>query len=347
VRQVLIDPKFSRAAASGPDVPQSGVGTLASDSILGMDPPEHTRLRRLVARALTARRIEELRPRVANLVDEFLDAMQDQPRPVDLVRAFSLPLPVQVICDLLGVPTADQDRFHAWSDTLMGDWASDPADVEAATMGLAGYFVGLIAGKRAQPADDLMTALIAARDAQDRLSENELVRLLFGLLTAGHETTANQINMIVLTLLQNPTEMARLAANPHLLPQAVEELMRFVQLGEFVSLPRVTTEAVTLGGVTIPAGATVLPALGVTGRDPTLVARPDRLDLSRTEVQHLAFGAGPHHCLGAHLARVELQEALRGLLRRVPNLRLAVPESDLRFRPTMVVRSLEALPVTW
>jgi cytochrome P450 len=347
VRQVLVDPRFSRAAASSPDVPQNGAVMLATGSILGMDPPEHTRLRRLVARAFTARRVEELRPRVTKMVGELLDTMETQPRPIDLVRCFSLPLPVRVICELLGVPAADQDLFHGWSDTLMGDWSSDPARIHVAQRAMGGYFVGLIAAKRREPADDLMTALIAARDAQDRLSEEELVTMCFGLLLAGHETTANQINMMLLTLLRNPAEWDRLQANPHAMPQAVEELMRFVQLGDGVSLPRVTTEEVQLGGVSIPAGATVLPAVGVAGRDPALVNDPERLDLSRIEVHHLSFGAGPHHCLGAHLARVELQEALRGLARRVPGIRLAVPESALRFKPGMLVRSLEALPVTW
>jgi cytochrome P450 len=313
-----------------------------------MDPPEHTRLRKLVARAFTNRRIEQLRPRVAALVDELLEAMEALPRPVDLVEHFSLPLPVQVICELLGVPAADRGTFHTWSDTLMGDWTRDPVKTRAAFEGLSGYLAQLIATKRAAPADDLMSALIAARDEQDKLSERELVMLCLALLIAGHETTANQINMFLLTLLQYPDELARLRADPDAIPQAVEELMRFVQLGDGgASLPRVTTAEVELGGVTIPAGAAVLPALGAANRDPGVFADPDRLDLSRIENQHLGFGAGVHHCLGAQLARMELQEALRGLLRRMPDLRIAVSDSELRFKPSMIIRSLEALPVTW
>jgi cytochrome P450 len=347
VRQVLVDQRFSRAAASGPDGPQTGL-VIANDSIIAMDPPEHTRLRRLVARAFTARRVEELRPRVAKLVDELLDTVETLPRPVDLVEHFSLPLPVQVICELLGVPASDRHTFHAWSDTLMSDFRRDQGEIRTAFREISEYFGGLIAHKRAEPADDLVTALIAARDEQDRLSEHELVNLSLGLLIAGHETTANQINMFLLTLLRHPDDWARLRADPDVIPQAVEELMRFVQLGEGgTSLPRVTTEEVELGGVTLPAGAAVLPVMAAANRDPAVFESPDRLDLSRTEIPHLGFGAGVHHCLGAQLARMELQEAMRGLLRRVPDVRIAVAESELRFKPGMVVRSLEALPVTW
>jgi cytochrome P450 len=347
VRQMLIDPRFSRAAASGPDTPKMGL-VAADDSILGMDPPEHTRLRKLVARAFTARRVEELRPRVAKLVDELLDEIETLPRPVDLVEHFSLPLPVQVICELLGVPADDRQRFHAWSDAALGDWQRDPDEVAAAVDGLSRYLAGLIAAKRAEPSDDLMTALIAARDRDDRLSEHELVMLSLSLLIAGHETTANQINMFLLTLLRYPEELARLRADLEAIPRAVEELMRFAQLGQGgAGLPRVTTEEVELGGVRLPAGAAVMPVLNAANRDPDVFDRPDWLDLSRTDNPHLGFGAGVHHCLGAQLARMELQEALRGLLGRMPDLRVTVPDSELRFKSGMILRSLEALPVTW
>ncbi len=349
VRQVLVDQRFSRRAASGPNAPSTSLRIAdESDQILGMDPPEHTRLRRLVARAFTARRVEELRPRAAKLVDELLDKVETLPRPVDLVEHFSLPLPVRVICELLGVPAADRHTFHAWSDTLMSDWRNDPEEFKAALDDLGGYFRRLIAAKRAEPADDLMTALIAARDEQDKLSERELVMMSLGLLIAGHETTANQINMFLLTLLHYPDELARLKADPDAIAPAVEELMRFAQLGAGeTNVPRVTTEEVELGGVTLPAGAAVLPAFIAANRDPAVFEAPDRLDLSRAENPHLGFGAGVHHCLGAQLARMELQEALGGLLRRIPDVRVTVPESELRFKAGMVVRSLEALPITW
>jgi cytochrome P450 len=344
VRQVLTDPRFSRAAAAGPDAPARELGALETESLIGMDPPEHTRMRRLVARAFTPRRVEQLRPWVANLVHELIDGVQARPRPVDLAAHFSTPLPVEVISELLGVPKADRHRCKAWSDTMMGDWQRDPEGTRAALDG----FAGMIAAKRADPADDLITALITAWDEQDQLSEQDLVSVCVGVLIGGHETTTNQINLFLLTLLRHPEELARLRADPDAIAPAVEELTRFIQLGETgVMLPRITTEEVELSGVRIPAGMAVLPAFVAANRDPAAFADPDRLDLSRTDNPHLGFGAGVHHCLGAQLARMELQEALRGLLRRLPDLRLAIPESGLRFKQGLAVRSLDALPITW
>ncbi|WP_018348965.1 cytochrome P450 [Longispora albida] len=348
VRTVLIDSRFSRALATGEDMPQMGLGSLANESLIAKDPPEHTRLRRLVARAFTARRVEELRPRVATVVSDLIAGLRKQPQPANLVEHFSLPLPVQVICDLLGVPATDRDRFHGWSDAAMGNWERDQDVMAGAFISLGGYFMELIEAKRAAPADDLMSALIAARDDDDRLSEEELITMGIGLLIGGHETTANQINMFLLTLLEHPEQLEWLKANPGRLDVAVEELMRFTQLGSSTaSLIRVTTEPVELSGVTIPAGQAVMPAIGAANRDPGVFTDPDRLDLGRAENPHIGFGAGVHHCLGAQLARMELQEALRGLLTELPDLRVAVPDSELRFKPTMIVRSVEELPVVW
>jgi cytochrome P450 len=350
VRTVLVDPRFSRAAAarSQDAAADFGLGALSTESIIGMDPPEHTRLRRLVAHAFTGRRVEALRPRAAAIVAELIDRLETLEQPADLVENFSLPLPVQVICELLGVPAEDRKTFHGWSDTLLGGPGSDPAVMGAALQAIGGYLAGLIERKRAVPADDLMSALIAARDEGDKLSEAELVRLCVGILIGGHETTANQINMILLTLRRYPEEAARLVEEPSLVPGAVEELMRFVQLGDgATSLPRITTEDVMLSGVTIPAGAVVLPALAIANRDPGVYEEPDGLDVTRKELSHLSFGAGVHHCLGAQLARMELQEALRGLVTRLPGLSVAVPDGELHFKQGMIVRSVESLPVTW
>jgi cytochrome P450 len=341
VRQVLTDGRFSRAAAAGPGIPLTGLARLAEDSMLGMDPPDHSRIRRLVGRALTARRISELRPHVVKLVDDLLLALKPLPRPVDLVEHFSLPLPILVISELLGVPTEDRNILHGWSDTVMGDWDGDPKE-------LIGYFTELIAAKRARPADDLMSALIAARDDEDKLTENELMSQCVGLLIAGHETTVAEINMGLLTLLHHPDQIGRLQAEPELIPQAVEEMLRFVQISAGGgTLPRVTTEEVKLGGVQLPAGSAVMTATNSANRDSAAFAEPDRLDICRGNVQHLTFGTGAHYCLGAPLARMQLQETLRGVLRHMPDIRVVTPDSELRFKRGMTIRSLEALPVTW
>ncbi len=347
VRQTLVDQRFSRALAVGPGRSLQGTEMFAAGSINGIDPPEHTRLRKLVASAFTARRVEALRPRAARIVDELITALLDRPPPADLVAGFSLPLPVQVICEMLGVPAADMEQFHAWSDTAMGDWQGDSDEIMTALADMYGYFAALIEIKRAKPADDLMTALIGARDQADRLSEEELTMLGCTLLLGGHETTANQINLSLLVLLDHPAEMGKLRADPGLIPGAVEEFMRYVRLGGGLPPARVTTQEVQLGGVTIPAGEAVVPLFATANRDPSVFSDPDRFDISRVPAPHLAFGAGVHHCLGAQLARLELQEAFRGLLGRVPGLRLAVPANELRFTPGMAIHSLCELPVRW
>lgn len=348
VRKVLVDPRFSsRVAAAMMALSESELGKLTNESLIGTDPPQHTRLRKLVSREFTARRVEEMRPRVARMVAELLDRMESLPRPVDLVQNFSLPLPVRVICDLLGVPAADQGEFHKWSNGLLGDWTRAKEKEEAA-VALIAYLGRLIVDKRNNPADDLLSALIRAKDDEDKLSERELIALGIGLLSAGHETTANQINMFLLTLLRFPEEFARLRANPDGIPRAVEELLRFVPItatGD--GLPRITTAEVEVNGVTIPAGAIVIPSLAAANRDPAVFDNPDQLNLDRADNPQVGFGAGIHHCLGAQLARVELQETLSALFRRMPDVRLAVPESELRRKSSSMIRGLESMPITW
>jgi len=347
VREVLADPRFSRALAARPGRELRGIELISATSLLGLDPPEHTRLRKLVAGTFTARRMQQLVPQIAAIVSELIDRMLAGPRPADLVGAFSLPLPVQVICQMLGVPPSDQDRFHAWSDALVGDWARDQGEMAAALEAICGYITELIAVKRAQPTDDLISALIAARDNEDRLTEDELVYMCIAVLLGGHETTANMINLSLLTLLAHPAQLARLQGDPALLPGAVEELIRYVQLSSALPPARVTTEEVTLGGVTIPAGGMVFTLFVIANRDPAAFPDPDTFDISRQPGTHLGFGVGAHHCLGAQLARVELTEAFRGLLGRLPGLRLAVGVDQLRFKENMTITSLMELPVTW
>jgi cytochrome P450 len=347
VRQVIIDQRFSRALAVAPGRSVQGTEVFAAGSIMGIDPPEHTRLRKLVSTAFTARRVEALRPRAAAIVHQLIDGLLGQPEPADLITHFSLPLPVQVICEMLGVPSEDLEQFHGWSDTILSDWQADSGEIMAALVELYNYFARLIEMKRAEPAKDLMTALIAARDEGDRLSEEELTTLGCTLLIGGHETTANQINLSLLCLLDHPDELAKLRADPDLIPAAVEELLRFVRLGSGLPPARVAKEDVALGDVTIRGGESVLPLFATANRDSSVFSDADQFDVTRDAAGHLAFGAGPHHCLGAQLARLELQEAFRGLLGRMPGLRLGVSAQELRFKPGMAVHSLCELPVAW
>jgi cytochrome P450 len=348
-REVMIDPRYSRALVFAPGREVYGVEATLADGIVAMDPPEHTRLRKLVAGAFTEKRMQALRPQVTRIVDDLIDAMRAGPRPVDLSRSFSLMVPASVICALLGVPIADVDRFHAWSNVIFGDWSRSRDDIAAAYAAMGDYIAELIAQKRQAPADDLISVLIDARDAAGKLSEVELVKFGVGLLGAGHETTANSINMSFVALCQYPDELARLRADPGRIPAAVEELVRYVIISGsgFIPLARITREEVCLGGVTIPAGETVLPSFNVANRDPAAFAEPDRLDVGRAPKTHLGFGAGAHHCLGAQLARMELQEALHGLLTRLPGLRMTVPMSAIEFRAGHAIASMRELPVTW
>lgn len=345
VRRVFTDARFSRAAAAGPKGPVWELGSLADDSLLGMDPPRHTRIRRLVAGAFTARRVEQLRPVVAGLLDGMIDRMVAAGPPVDLITHVSAPLPIQVISRLFGVADADQARVKEWSDALVGDWTADPQTPKAALAA----FGELIARRRADPGDDLMSALITAWDEQDDLTERELVSVTAGILAGGHESITNQINLFLVVLARYPDQLAGLRPDdPESIARAVEELTRYIQLGENgILLPRVTTTDIELSGVTVPAGCAILPAVASANRDAAVFTEPDGLDLTRAVNPHLAYGIGTHFCIGAALARMELQEALGALLRRLPGLRPAVPESALRFKPGLIVHSLETLPVTW
>jgi cytochrome P450 len=349
VREVLIDQRYSRALAYAPDRPRQGFDYILAESLMGMDPPEHSRLRKLVASAFTEKRMQALRPEVTRIVDGLLDEMIAGPRPADLARSFSLLLPSRVICSLLGVPPDDLDTFHDWSNILFSDWSRTIEEMTGAYVAINGYMAELIARKRKEPADDLISVLIDARDCDDKLSEDELVRFCFGLLMAGHETTANHLNMSFVALCRHPAELARLRADPGLIPAAVEELLRFVQITGKASIPpaRITREEVRLGGVTIPAGEAVMAMTNIANRDPAVFTDPDRLDVLREPKPHVTFGAGTHHCLGAQLARMELQEGLGGLLTRLPGLTMAVPLSEIEFREGHLIASMRELPVTW
>ncbi|KAF4410084.1 MULTISPECIES: cytochrome P450 [Streptomyces] len=342
-RLVLGDRRFSRAEAAGRDVPRLGPAN-ADTGILGMDPPDHTRLRTLVAKAFTAHRVERMRPDVRALAEGFLDAMEKKGPPADLVEDYALPIPVAVICRMLGVPEEDRPKFREWSDAALSTSSLTAEEFFAKREELRAYMAGLVAERRAQPQDDLMTALIDARDARDRLTELELIDLCVAILVAGHETTASQIPNFMVTLLEHPEHLAGLREEPDLIPAAVEELMRFVPLGAGASFPRYATEDVQVGGTLVRAGEPVLVAVGAANRDAHRFTAPGKLDFGRESQQHLGFGHGAHHCLGAPLARLELQEALRALILRFPGLRLA---GDIGWKNEMIVRGPFSMPVGW
>jgi cytochrome P450 len=310
--------------------------------MLNSDPPDHTRLRRLVATAFTMRRVELLRPRVAEITEDLLAGLAGQDE-VDLVDAFAFPLPVTVICELLGVPHADRDAFRAWSTTLVS--AGEAETLAVAGRDMAAYLRQLIAAKRAAPADDMVSALVQAHeDDGDRLTEAELVAMAFLLLVAGHETTVNLIANGVLALLRHPDQLAALRGDPALLSGAVEEFLRYDGPISHATL-RYTVEPVELSGVTIPAGEFVVVSLSSANRDGDRFPDADRLDITRAAGGHLAFGHGIHFCLGAPLARLEGQIAIGRLLDRFPGLSLAVDPDQLRWRNSTLLRGLESLPV--
>ncbi|WP_229686824.1 cytochrome P450 family protein [Longimycelium tulufanense] len=308
--------------------------------MLNADPPHHARLRRLVADVFTPRRIEAMRPLVERLAADLLEGID--PDRADLVRDFAAPLPAGVLCELLGIPAADQDRFREWSTVIVaGRLAADR--FPAAATAMYHYLRQLLAAKRRQPADDLLSELVAARVENDRLSEDELSSMVFLFLVAGQETAANLIGTALYLFLRHPDQLALLRQRPELLPEAIEEVLRYESPVEMAT-HRFVAADLELGGQAIPAGDVVLVALNSANRDGDRFDDADRLDLARRDNPHLAFGHGVHFCLGAQLARLEARVALAAALDRFAELRLAVADAELVWRPG-VLRGLVALPV--
>jgi cytochrome P450 len=340
-RAALADPRLSkdtaRFFAGRPS--RRDLHPAVSRSMLAQDAPDHTRLRALVAKSFTTKAVAGLRPAVERLVDGLLDGWRPG-EPVDLVASLAVPLPVTVICELLGVPEEDRDRLRTWSGELFA--AGDPERIDAASHAVAGYMADLVAAKRHTPDGSLLHSLVA--DAEGRAGEDELVSLAVLLLVAGHETTTNFLGNAALALLQNADARERLRRSPDGWDAALDELLRHdspVAVATF----RWSTEPLTLDGVDVPAGVPVLVSPAAANRDPGRFAEPGRLDLDRDARAHLAFGHGVHRCLGAPLARMEASIALRKLFTRFPGLRLAVPGEELQWRRTRLMRGLEALPV--
>ena len=347
---VLRDPRFIKeplaafvAARFGVAVPP-GVGV----SMLDRDPPDHTRLRSLVSKAFTPRVVEGLRPRIQAIVDSLI-TRAEAAGSMDLIEEFAYPLPVNVICEMLGVPVEDHERFKGWSldiarglDSILLPQESEvPRRSGAARHAMGDYFRGLVAERRASPRGDLLSALIAAEEAGDKLSEEELLATCILLLIAGHETTVNLIGNGTLALLRHPGELRRLRETPGLIGSAVEELLRYD--GPVQRTARIPSTDVTISGRTIGKGEMVMPFIGAADRDPAQFPDPDRLDLARTDNRHIAFGWGIHFCLGAPLARVEGQIAIDALVRRLPKLELVTDEPE--YRESLTLRGLKTLPV--
>jgi cytochrome P450 PksS len=352
VALVLRDERFTKDMAKA--VAPGGVAPLPrlpamfkplSHHMLNADPPDHTRLRALVSRAFTPTLVEGMRGRVQAIADGLLDGIARRTR-WDLIRDYALPIPTTVIAEMLGVPAEDRHRFHRWSKALLQSAGSRWAVLKAipAVWRFLRYIRRLIEARRAAARDDLVSALIKAEEAGDRLSGDELMAMIFLLLVAGHETTVNLIGNGTLALLEHPEQMARLRAEPGLIRPAVEELLRFTCPVE-TSTRRFPLEDVTIAGVTIPRGEVVLAVIASANRDGAQFPDPDKLDLAREPNRHLSFGLGPHYCLGAPLARLEGQIAIPTLLRRARGLRLDVPRDRVRWRGGLVVRGLESLPV--
>lgn len=347
VRQALHDPRLVKSdlalANSGRDLLPPEVFAAVASHMLNRNPPDHTRLRRLVTTAFTRRRVEQLAPRIQQITDDLLDGMAGATQ-VDLIASFALPLPITVICELLGVPADRRAEVHDWSTTFVTGVLAGPDVLVAAVTAMVSYLRELVDTKRTDGADDLLSALVAARYGQDRLSEDELISMVFLLLVAGHETTVSLIGNAVHALLTHPEQLTLLRAQPHRLPDAIDEMLRFDPPGQVATF-RWSAEAVDIGGVIIPAGEIVLAGLLAANRDSACTAKPDELDITRTDNPHLAFGHGIHHCLGAPLARLEGRIALGTLLARFPGLRLAVPAQQLTWRQGVIMNGLAALPV--
>ena len=349
LRQLMADTRFSSRQDLGvihvpyetPGMPvQTEPSPQTPGLFIAMDPPDHTRLRRKLTGAFTVRRMKQLEESIVEIVERQLDELATMTPPVDLIKAFALPVPSLVICELLGVPYEDRDSFQVNSARFM----ERDIDLEgklAAYGAMTSYLAELVTSKRAEPGEDILSDLARHED----LTIEELVGAAFLLLLAGHETTANLLGLGTFALLEHPDQLAELRADPELMPGAVEELMRYLTVADIFF--RYATEDLELGGETIGAGSTVVVSLLAANRDPAQFEDPDVLDVRRKARGHLSFGHGVHQCLGQQLARIEMRAGFDGLLRRFPTLALAVPADQVRLRTDMNIYGVHELPVTW
>ncbi|MGW0202907.1 cytochrome P450 [Nonomuraea sp. NPDC003201] len=352
VKQVLADPRFTRLL-NAPDAARLSAnddGGLFSSEMAAIIPDSgepHQRWRRLVGKYFTAKRMAALRPAMARIAEQLIDDMVERGAPGDLKASLGFPLPVYVICDLLGVPASDRDRFAHWSDSLLNLTKFTQAETDASQAEFIQYMSEHVAAKRETPGDDLLSELIEASAAEgEGLTDVELLATGMGLLVAGHETTANMIGKMVGMLLADRTRWERLLADPSLVRTAVEEVLRFDANSGF-GLPRYLKEETEVSGTVLPRGTTVICSMAAANRDESVFDAAAEMDLTRTPNPHLAFGSGSHSCLGQSLARTELQVVLEVLLRKLPTLELAVPVEELHRVEGLVVGGLRQVPVRW
>ncbi|WP_257606022.1 cytochrome P450 [Rhodococcus sp. LW-XY12] len=348
VRTVLSDPRFSRAATLAEGAPRLGPAPQNFPTLLNMDPPDHNRVRKMISGTFTSRRVAVLEPHVTGLVEQYLDEMIEAGPTADLVEMFASRLPVQVICELLGVPMSDREQFGAWSRAFLATTTAEytAEQVQQAQGALFVYLTELIASKRANPQDDILSDLVVQNDAKGAISELELTFLGVSLLVAGHETTVNMIANGVFALMLDPAAAELLRSRPEIVDTAIEELLRLFGPGT-EGLLRIAAEDVELSGVRIPAGSAVLPSLIAANRDENRYPGAEHLDLERKDVPHLSFSHGPHFCIGAALARAELRVSFNEILRRLPGLALAIPAADVPRPEGLLVNGVSSLPVTW
>ncbi|RZT17964.1 cytochrome P450 [Mycobacterium sp. BK558] len=350
VKTVLSDhARFSNGRPPGfvvpgaPPIDEQEAARNRAGNLLGLDPPEHQRLRRMLTPEFTIRRIKRLQPRIVEIVDAQLDALAAAGPPADLVEHFALPIPSLVICELLGVPYADRDDFQRRSGRQLDLSIPIPERLELQQEGRA-YMASLVTRARAEPGEDILGMLV--RDHGDELTDDELIGVAGLLLLAGHETTSNMLALGTLALLRHPEQLAAVRDDPAAVAPAIEELLRYLSIVQ-TSIPRITTTDVEIAGVEIPAGRLVFASLPAGNRDPAFIDTPETLDIGRGAPGHLAFGHGVHHCLGAPLARMEMQIAFPALLRRFPNLAPAEDFADVEFRSFHFIYGLKSLEVLW
>ncbi|WP_157246738.1 cytochrome P450 [Nonomuraea typhae] len=346
VRFVLSDPVFSRAASIRPGTPRFFEHPVA-EGMGYLDPPEHTRLRQLLNGVFTYRRVAAFRENVVRIVGDLLDGLDRAEPATDLQAGLAVPLAGRGVCEFVGVPYAEQDRFAPFFAVVTSTDPPSPEETAGAIVSVQEYFAELMARERREPTDTFFGALVRRNDEERRVSDQEVATLAFGVVVAAYETTSAQFGNTLALLLSDRRRLIELRYNPEIVSSAVEETMRYTQLLSYGGNPFVATADVKIAGTVIEAGDVVVPSINAANRDERVFADPDALDLRRQPNPHLGFAHGPHYCVGAPLARAEMELGLRGLLDRLPALRLAVAPEDLAWRPGRVMRCPAAIPATW